>query len=78
VSKATIVTILGILVALIPIDGLPDRLSTFLTIAIGFSIVILGLLMRIERLWLLRAQRGEHKTDAYAENGAPQKNESGS
>ncbi len=64
------------LVALIPIDGLPDRLSTFLTVGIGFSIVILGLLMRVERLWLLRAQRGEHKTDAYAENGAPQKSES--
>ena len=68
-SKASIVTILGILVALIPIDGLPDSVSTGLTVLLGFGIAILGLLMRVERLWLIRAGRGEHRTDAYAENG---------
>jgi hypothetical protein len=73
VSKASIVTLLGIIVVLIPIDGLPDRISTALIILCGALITVLGLLMRVERLWLIRAQRGEHKTDAFQENGTPQK-----
>lgn len=70
-SKAVIVAILGIVVALIPIDGLPDRISTVLTVLAGLSIAVLGVLMRFERLWLIRARLGGHSTDAYAENGAP-------
>lgn len=70
-SKAVIVAILGIIVALIPIDGLPDRVSTIITVLAGVSIAVLGVLMRFERLWLIRARLGGHTTDAYAENGAP-------
>ncbi len=70
-SKATLIVILGIIVVLIPIDGLPDRISTALTVLAGFGIMVLGVLMRFERLWLIRAQEGGHRTDAYAENGAP-------
>jgi predicted tellurium resistance membrane protein TerC len=72
VSKAVIVAILGIIVAFVPIDGLPDRVSTIITVLAGLSIAVLGVLMRFERLWLIRARLGGHTTDAYAENGAPQ------
>ena len=71
-SKAVIVILLGLLVAFIPIDGLPDRVSTILTVLAGFAIAVLGILMRFERLWLIRARMGGHTTDAYTENGAPQ------
>lgn len=71
-SKAVIVAILGIIVAFIPIDGLPDRVSTIITVLAGVSIAVLGILMRFERLWLIRARLGGHTTDAYTENGAPQ------
>lgn len=70
-SKAALVVFLGAIVVLIPIDGLPDRMSTVLTVLAGLSIIILGILMRFERLWLIRAQEGGHRTDAYAENGTP-------
>ena len=73
-SKAVLVIILGIVVILIPIDGLPEKVSATLTVLSGAALVVLGLLMRIERLWLLRSLSGGHKTDAYTENGAPQKN----
>lgn len=70
-SKAVIVSILGVIVAFIPIDGLPDSISSALTVIAGVSIALLGVLMRFERLWLIRARRGGHATDAYAENAAP-------
>lgn len=69
-SKAVIVIVLGVIVALIPIDGLPDRVSTILTVLAGVAIAVLGVLLRYERLWLIRARMGGHTTDAYAENGA--------
>lgn len=72
-SKAVIVLVLGVLVALIPFDGLPERVSTLLTVLLGAAIAVLGLLMRFERLWLIRSMRGGHRTDAYSENGMPQK-----
>lgn len=74
-SKAVIVVILGFIVALIPFDGLPERVSTILLVVIGLVVMFLGLLLRAERLWLLRSLSGGHKTDAYAENGAPPKTE---
>jgi hypothetical protein len=73
-SKAVIVVILGIIVALIPIDGLPERISAILTVLLGLAIAALGLLMRVERIWLMRTLSGGHKTDAYAENSATQTN----
>jgi hypothetical protein len=75
VSKAVIVAILGAIVAFIPIDGLPDRVSTIITVLAGVSIAVLGILMRFERLWLIRARLGGHTTDAYTENGAQQSTE---
>ncbi len=73
VSKAVVTIILGIIVAIIPIDGLPDVVSDILTALLGITIAFLGLLMRAERLWLVRSLSGGHKTDTYAENGAPPK-----
>lgn len=70
-SKAVLTVILGIIIVLIPIDGLPDRVSTGLTVLAGFAVIILGVLMRFERLWLIRARDGGHKTDAYAESSGP-------
>lgn len=69
-SKAVIITIIGFLIATTPINGLPTVFNTWLIVGGGIAVVILGLLMRVERLWLLRALSGGHKTDAYAENTA--------
>lgn len=74
-SKSVIVAILGVLVTLIPIDGLPERVSTILTVCAGATIAMLGILMRYERLWLVRSLRGGHRTDAYSENGTPKREE---
>lgn len=76
-SKAVIVAVLGIVVMLLPFDGLPEVVTTWLTVILGAAVTILGLLMRFERLWLIRAMRGGHKTDAYAENGIPERGEPG-
>ncbi len=70
-SKATVVVFIGIIVALISFMGFPSVVKVTVTVLAGIAIIILGLLMRVERLWLLRALQGGHKTDAYAENGAP-------
>ena len=72
-SKAVLVVVLGFLVALLPFDGLPDTVTTTLTVLLGFVIAGLGVLMRFERLWLIRSMRGGHKTDAYAESGMKDK-----
>ncbi len=72
-SKAVLIVILGVIVILTPIDGLPEQVNTAITVLAGITIAILGLLMRVERLWLIRSLSGGHKTDAYAENGIPQK-----
>ncbi len=72
-SKAVIVVIIGVIVTFLPFLGLPSAFITGLTVILGIALIVLGLLMRVERLWLLRALSGGHKTDAYAENGAPQK-----
>lgn len=71
-SKAVIVAVLGIIVALTPIDGLPDVVTTIITVLSGAVIAVLGVLMRYERLWLIRSRSGGHKTDAYVENGSPE------
>ena len=70
-SKAALIVVLGIIIVLIPIDGLPDRVSTALTVLAGLSVIVLGILLRFERLWLLRARDGGHKTDAYVEQRPP-------
>ena len=70
-SKAGIVVLLGFVVLLVPFDGLPERASMIISVLAGLSIIALGLLLRVERQWLIRSLTGGHKTDAYAENGAP-------
>lgn len=77
-SKAVIVIIIGALIAFSPFLGFPSAFMTGLTVILGIALIVLGLLMRVERLWLIRALSGGHKTDAYAENGAPQKQHSDS
>lgn len=72
-SKAVIVTIIGVIVALLPYLGFPSFFIKLVTTLAGIAIIVLGLLMRVERLWMLRALSGGHKTDAYAENGAQPK-----
>lgn len=62
---------LGLLSAFLPFAGLPILVKISLAVLFGFLIMALGFLVRQERLWLLRAMQGEHKTDAYTENGAP-------
>lgn len=71
-SKATIVTLVGALIIFLNlIYGFPSAWVRWVTVLAGVTVVVLGLLMRVERLWMLRALAGGHKTDAYAENTTP-------
>ena len=70
-SKGSALVILGLLSAFLPFVGFPAALKVGLAVLFGFLIMGLGFLVRQERLWLLRSFSGEHKTDAYTENGAP-------
>ncbi len=71
-SKASIVIILGaILLITTVVGGLPSNFMWWLTVCSAAVVVVLGILLRIERQWLLRALSGGHKTDAYEESGAP-------
>lgn len=71
-SKAVIVTVVGALIVFFNLlYGFPSAYVRWFTILAGVAIVVLGLLMRVERLWMIRALAGGHKTDAYAENAAP-------
>lgn len=70
-SKGSSIVILGLISAFLPFTGFPLVVKITLAVVIGFLIMALGFLVRQERLWLLRALSGEHKTDAYTENGAP-------
>lgn len=73
-SKAVLVTLIGAVIVLLNIlYGFPSEIVRWVTIIFGVVIIVLGLLMRVERLWLIRALTGGHKTDAYAENGAIQR-----
>lgn len=69
-SKAVLTTLIGIVLVFLPFLGLPSVVKTSIAVLAGAIIIVLGLLMRVERLWLLRALRGGHKTDTYAENNA--------
>ena len=68
-SKAVIVIVIGIILVLLPYMGVPSAIKTFVIVGTGTLLVLLGLLMRVERLWLLRALQGGHANDAYAEPG---------
>jgi len=69
-SKAAAIIVLGFFAAFLPFTGFPGGVKMALGALIGLSIMALGFLVRQERIWLLRALSGEHKTDAYTENGA--------
>ncbi len=69
-SKAAAIIVLGFLAAFLPFTGLPDGVKIILAVLFGLGIMALGFLVRQERIWLLRALSGEHKTDAYTESGA--------
>ena len=70
-SKAATIVVLGFLAAFMPFTGFPGIVKTILAVLFGLLIMALGFLVRQERIWLLRALSGEHKTDAYTENGTP-------
>lgn len=70
-SKAMLVVCVGVIVAFLPFTGLPFTAKTWIAVGAGAALIVLGLLMRVERLWMLRALGGGRVTDAYAEN-APQ------
>lgn len=70
-SKGSALVLLGLLSAFLPFTGFVPAIKIGLAVIFGFLIMGLGFLVRQERLWLLRSLKGEHKTDAYTENGAP-------
>lgn len=67
-SKAGAIIVLGFLAAFLPFTGFPSGFETVLAIILGLAIMVLGFLVRQERLWLKRSVSGEHKTDSYSEN----------
>ncbi len=73
-SKASLVVILGIVMLVVTVvEGLPASLAWWLVVISSSAIIILGLLLRVERQWLLRALSGGHRTDAYEESSSPRK-----
>jgi len=68
-SKGSTILVLGLLLAFLPFTGFPNAIKMTFAVIFGVVVMILGFLVRQERLWLLRALSGEHKTDAYTENG---------
>ena len=69
-SKGGVIVLLGFLSAFLPFTGFPTNTKILLAVLFGIFIMVFGFLVRQERLWLLRTLSGEHKTDAYTENGA--------
>jgi hypothetical protein len=70
-SKGSLIAILGLIIAFMPFTGFPLAVKTLVSVIAGIFLLVIGFLVRQERLWLLRTLSGEHKTDVYAENGAP-------
>jgi len=69
-SKAGLISLIGLLSIFLPFIGIPMGAKTILAVVFGVLILILGFLVREERRWLVRALKGDHQTDAYTENGA--------
>ncbi|TAJ14101.1 hypothetical protein EPO56_02495 [Patescibacteria group bacterium] len=70
-SKGSVIIVAGFLTAFLPFTGFPTFFKMALAVLLGLLLMAFGFLVRQERMWLLRAMSGEHKTDAYTENGAP-------
>ena len=69
-SKGSSILVLGALLAFLPFTGFPTGFKIICAVLLGLTVSVLGFLVREERRWLVRALAGEHKTDAYTENGA--------
>lgn len=69
-SKAGAIVVLGFVAAFLPFTGFPSGVKTVFMVLAGLLIMALGFLVRQERIWLTRALKGTHKTDAYTESGA--------
>lgn len=74
-SKAGLIALIGFSSAVMPFIGIPNVAKVVLFVAFGLSTMVLGLLVREERRWLLRALKGDHRSDAYTENGAREYND---
>lgn len=68
-SKAGLISLLGLLSAVLPFVGIPVTFKTALAVIFGLLILALGFLVREEKRWIIRALQGDHQTDAYTENG---------
>lgn len=68
-SKGGLVTLFGFVLLVTPFLGIPMLAKTIVTIIGAVIIMLLGVLMREERRWLMRAISGDHEYDAYTENG---------
>lgn len=69
-SKGGLITILGFFLALLPFLGIPVAAKTILAVVFGVTVMVLGVLVREERRWLMRALSGDTQADAYTENSA--------
>jgi 16S rRNA (cytidine1402-2'-O)-methyltransferase len=69
-SKGAAIILLGFLLAFLPFTGFPAAVKMIVAVLMGLSVMAIGFLVRQERVWLTRALKGEHKTDAYTENSA--------
>jgi hypothetical protein len=70
-SKGGLMTSLGLVIIAVPFLGMPSLAKTIILLVSGVLIAFLGILIREERRWLLRALSGDSETDAYTENGLP-------
>ena len=68
-SKAGFIVLLGVIAIFLPFLGIPTVAKTVVAVGSGVLVAVLGLLVREERRWLLRALKGDHRTDTYSENG---------
>ncbi len=66
-SKGSLILVLGLVMAFVPFLGIPEGAKAFFLVIFGLTAAGLGFLVREERIWLMRALQGEHKTDAFAE-----------
>lgn len=73
-SKGALIILLGLFTAFLPFTGFPEPVTTILAVVFGLATLTLGFLVRQERIWLERVIKGQHKTDAYAENGPARPN----
>ncbi len=72
-SKGSVVVLLGIVVVLVAIAGLPSMLKAGALIVIGLTIAGIGFLVREEKAWLIEILRGERVSGAHDSHESPSK-----